>query len=121
MCATRPGVGPGTPRYADAPAGYAEALNRLDFGSAGDPQRAAALQVVVSSARPRDGLTLWHMLTRGTPEERAQVYDRLAALSPPPDGVTRAAVLAGNRAALDRWWDSIGVNTGSWWNLKGKW
>ncbi len=121
MCATRPGVGPGTPRYADAPAGYAEALNRLDFGSASDPQRRTALQVVVSSARPRDGLTLWHLLTRGTPEERAQVYDRLAALSPPPEGVTRSAVLAGKKDALDRWWDSIGVNTGSWWNLKGKW
>jgi hypothetical protein len=121
MCPTRPGVGPGTPRYADAPAGYTDALNRLDFGSPDDPQRASALHVVVSSARPRDGLTLWHMLTRGTPEERAQVYDRLAALSPPPQGVTRAAVLGGNPDALDRWWDSIGVNTGSWWNLKGKW
>jgi hypothetical protein len=120
MCATRPGVGPGTPRYEDAPAGYAEALNRLDFGSPDDPQRAPALQVVVSSARPRDGLTLWHMLTRGTADERAQVYERLAALSPPPPGVTRAAVLAGDRRALDRWWNSIGENTGSWWNVGGK-
>jgi hypothetical protein len=75
---------------------------------------------VVSSARPRDGLTLWHMLTRGTAEERAQVYDRLTALSPPPPGVTRAAVLAGDRRALDRWWNSIGENTGSWWNVGGK-
>ena len=121
MCATRPGVGPGTPQYEDAPAGYAEALNRLDFGPADDPQRSQALQVIVSSARPRDGLTLWHMLTRGTPAERAQVYERLAALSPPPPGVTRAAVLAGDRRALDRWWNAIGENTGSWWNVKGKW
>jgi FecR-like protein len=121
MCATRPGIGPGTPRYADAPPVYAEALNRLDFGAADDPDRAAALHAVISAARPRDGLTLWHMLSRGTPEERAQVYDRLAALSPPPPGVTRAAVLAGNRAALDRWWNAIGENTGSWWNVKGKW
>ena len=121
MCATRPGIGPGTPRYADAPAGYAEALNRLDFGAPDDPERAPALQAVVSSARPRDGLTLWHMLTRGTAEERAQVYDRLAALSPPPPGVTRAAVLAGDRRALDRWWNAIGENTGSWWNVGKKW
>jgi len=121
MCATRRGVGPGTPRYADAPAGYAEALNRLDFGTADDPQRGAALDVVISSARPRDGLTLWHLLARGTPQERARVYDRLAELSPPPQGVTRAAILGVDREALDRWWDSIGERTGSWWNLKGKW
>jgi hypothetical protein len=120
MCATRPGVGPGTPRYEDAPAGYGDALNRLDFGRPDDPQRGQALQAIVSSARPRDGLTLWHMLTRGTPAERAQVYDRLAALSPPPPGVTRAAVLAGDRTALERWWNAIGENTGSWWNVKGK-
>ena len=120
MCATRPGVGPGTPRYADAPAGYAEALDRLDFGSPDDPARTAALDLITSSARPRDGLTLWHLLTRGSAQERARVYERLAALSPPPAGVTRAAVLAGDRDALDRWWNSIGVNTGSWWNVKGK-
>ena len=120
MCATRPGVGPGTPRYADAPQGYADALNRLDFGAMDDPARASALQTVVSTARPRDGLTLWHLLSRGTPDERAQVYDRLAALSPPPPGVTRAAVLAGDRRALDRWWNAIGENTGSWWNIIGK-
>ena len=120
MCATRPVIGPGTPRYADAPAGYAEALDRLDFGSPDDPARATALDLVTSSARPRDGLTLWHLLSRGSAQERARVYDRLAALSPPPAGVTRAAVLAGDPGALDRWWNSIGVNTGSWWNLKGK-
>ena len=120
MCATRPGVGPGTPRYEDAPVGYAEALNRLDFGSPDDPQRSTALQTIVSSARPRDGLTLWHLLTRGSAAERAEVYERLAALSPPPPGVTRAAVLAGNRRALDRWWDAIGENTGSWWNVNTK-
>lgn len=120
MCATRPGVGPGTPRYADAPPGYAEALDRLDFGAADDPQRAAALDLVVSSARPRDALTLWHMLPRGTPGERARVYDRLAALSSPPAGVTRAAVLAGDRGALDQWWDAIGMNSGAWWKALKK-
>jgi hypothetical protein len=121
MCATRPGVGPGTPRYADAPTGYADALNRLDFGTLDEAERTAALRFVVSSARRRDGLTLWHLLARGSAQERAQVYDRLAQLSPPPPGVTRSAILAGNQEALERWWNAIGVNTGSWWNIKGKW
>ena len=43
--ATRPGVGPGTPRYEDAPSGYADALEQLDFGTADEPsaRRGAAI------------------------------------------------------------------------------
>ena len=117
VCATRPGIGPGTPYYDDAPSGYGEALMRLDFGPPADPGRAAALDLVLSRARPRDGLTLWHLLVRGSAEERVRVYERLAALVPPPAGVTRDAVLRGDRAALDRWWDALGVDTATWWRL----
>ena len=122
MCATRPGVGPGTPRYEDAPSGYAEALTTLDFGAADDPGRAAALDLILSGARRRDALTLWHLLSRGTADERARVYDRLAELAPPPRGITREAILRGERGELDFWWDSLGVETGTWWRLlKKKW
>jgi hypothetical protein len=120
MCATRPGVGPGTPRYEDAPSGYGEALTILDFGSPDDPRRAAAFDLVVSTARRRDALTLWHLLSRGTPAERHRVYDRLATLAPPPSGVTREAVVDGDRGALDQWWDALGLQTGGWWKLLKK-
>jgi hypothetical protein len=43
MCATRPGFGPGTPCYQDAPIGMAEALTILDFSPTDDGRRAAAL------------------------------------------------------------------------------
>jgi hypothetical protein len=115
--ATRPGVGPGTPYYEDAPSGYGEALTILDFGRFDDPQRGAAFELVLSSARRRDALTLWHMLARGTTAERARVFDRLAALAPPPRGVTRTAVLAGDRRALNQWWDSLGIDNATWWRL----
>jgi len=115
--ATRPGTGPGTPYYEDAPSGYGEALAILDFGRLDDPQRGAAFELIVSSARRRDALTLWHLLSRGTTAERARVFDRLAALAPPPRAVTRAAVLAGNRRALDQWWDSLGIDNTTWWRL----
>jgi hypothetical protein len=122
MCATRAGIGPGTPQYEDAPSGYAQALAVLDFGRAGDPGRAAALDLVLSQARRRDALTLWHLLPRGSTDERGRVYDRLATLAPPPPGVTRQAILSGNREALSLWWDSLGFDTGSWWRLlKKKW
>jgi hypothetical protein len=94
----------------------------LDFAAPEDPRRAAALDLVLSAARRRDALTLWHLLTRGSLEERERVYERLAALAPPPNGVTRELVLAGNRLALDRWWDWLGIDTSTWWRLlKKKW
>lgn len=122
MCATRPGIGPGTPRYEDAPSGYGEALTTLDFGKPDDPGRASALDLILSRARRRDALTLWHLLSRGTRQERERVYERLAELAPPPRGISRDIVVSGDRASLDLWWDSLGVETGTWWKLlKKKW
>jgi hypothetical protein len=120
VCATRPDVGPGTPRYEDAPSGYAEALTIVDFAAAKDPRRRAAYDLILSTARPRDALTLWHLLARGTPEERALVYERLASLAPPPPGVTREAVLRGDSTALQLWWDSLGFETATWWRFLKK-
>jgi hypothetical protein len=117
VCRTRPTVGPGTPYYEDAPTGYADALTILDFGPANDPGRAAALETVLSAARRRDALTLWHLLTRGTTDERRRVYDRMAALVPPPSGVTVDAVLRSDRRATDRWWNALGLDDASWWRI----
>jgi len=119
---TRPGAGPGTPYYDDAPAGYAEALEILDFNPPDDPRRAAAFDLVLSSARRNDAMTLWHLLSRGTPAERERVYDRLAELVPPPAGVTREAVLKKDQSVLDQWWDTLGLDSATWWRLwKRKW
>ena len=115
VCATRPGIGPGTPYFDDAPSGYGEALAILDFEARDDPRRTEAFNLVVASARKRDGLTLWHLLVRGSLDERARVYDRLAALAPPPPGVTRDAILQGDRGALELWWDALGMDTAKWW------
>lgn len=122
VCATRADVGPGTPRYEDAPSGYSESLAILDFAAAADPRRDAALELVLSSARRRDALTLWHLLARGSLDERARVYDRLAALAPPPRGVTREAILKGDRGSLSMWWSALGFQNATWWKaLKKKW
>jgi hypothetical protein len=117
VCPTRPKVGPGTPYYEDAPAGYAAALSLLDFGAPHGPGRAAALDTVLSTARRKDALTLWHLLTRGTIEERRLVYARMATLVPPPEGVTPEAVLRRDRRATDRWWNALGLDDASWWRI----
>ena len=122
MCATRPGVGPGTPCYTDAAAGMAEALTILDFSPTTDVSRSRALDTVLTLSRPKDALTLWHLLSRVPPAERERVYDRLASLVPPPKGVTRDAVLQGDQRALDAWWNALGLDTAEWWRIwKQEW
>jgi hypothetical protein len=122
MCATRPGFGPGTPCYEDAPPGIAEALTILDFSPTQDVRRKQALETVLREARRNDALTLWHLISRGTLEERMQVYDRLASLVPPPPSATRDNVARGDRKALDDWWNTLGLDSASWWRIwKRKW
>lgn len=116
-CVTRPGRGPGTPYFGDAPIDFQNALARFDTAPAHDATRGAALDEVLAQARQRDGLTLWHLLTRTDGNDRGRVYDRLAELWPPPPHVDRAGVLRGNRVMLDAWWDRLGHGDTRWWRL----
>ena len=105
-CETRPGVGPGTPYFEDAPATFLKALETVDFGNDA-AAKAEALNVMLTQARTRDTLTLWHLLARVAGNDRARVYDKIATFVPPPDGVTREGVLKLDQTMLDRWKDSL--------------
>ena len=112
-CATRPGIGPGTPYFEDASEIFRAALSRFDFGS--PDQRMAQLGVILAQARPRDALTLWHLLARTDEGDRGRVYDRLAALVPPPAAVTRAGIVNLNQTMLDLWWNKLDLGDVSLW------
>ncbi|HEX8633246.1 MAG TPA: FecR domain-containing protein [Pyrinomonadaceae bacterium] len=98
-CLTQPGVGPGTPFFEDASQLFLDALARFDFANGGGD----ALRAVIAEARPRDTLTLWHLLARVEGDERARVYERLAALAPPPASVTRQGIMLLDPAMLYDW------------------
>jgi hypothetical protein len=103
----------GLPVYLDARELRA-ALDRWVAPRDGD-ERDEALRAVLALARREDALTLWHMLAVTRGEERKLVFDRLAALAPPPRGVTREGIVAGDAAMRDRWWESLGLGTAAWW------
>lgn len=106
--------GPGTPRFDDADKPFRDALDEIDNGR--DAARtSAALQFVLEHARPRDAMTLWHLIARVAPADRAAVVDALALRVPMPMTVTRDAVLRLDRAALDQWWDALGIGETTWW------
>jgi len=115
-CRTDRRAGPGTPRFDDADREFQMALERFDF-RATDADRAAALRVILDRARPRDALTLWHLLPRVEPFERGDVFDALAGRVPPPAGVTRELVLALDKTALDHWWDALQLGDASFWRM----
>jgi hypothetical protein len=102
-CATKPGQGPGTPAFDDAPTTLREALHRFDFEQGGE----AAATAAMAAARRRDALSLWHLLARVDEALRPAVYKRLAALGPPPPSVTEAAALRLDPAALEAWRDQL--------------
>ena len=105
-CATRSGIGPGTPYFEDASESFRTQLTKVDFESDATAKR-KSLDPLLSGARVRDTLTLWHLLGRVNGDDRARVYERMVELVPPPRGVTREGVLALNQQMLDSWKDKL--------------
>jgi hypothetical protein len=117
VCKTRPKIGPGTPYMEDASASFQNALSRFDFESITPAERTALLGTLLAGARKNDAMTLWHLLSRVSDAERPGVYDRLAALAPPPAGVTREGILRLDRPLLDTWWSSFGFGDIYLWHV----
>jgi len=111
---TDPRLGPGTPRYDDATKTFRAAVDDVD-ADLDEARRLAALKLVLAEARERDAMTLWHLIPRVGEAQRALVIDALAARVSMPAGVTRDAVMRLDKAALDQWWDALGLRDASWW------
>jgi len=111
---THPTLGPGTPWYEDAGEAFQDAVYELDFG--GDAERrAASLRLVLAQAEAGHAVTLWHLIKRVDAADRAAVVDALADQIAMPPGVTREAVLKLDSAALDEWWNALGLGDAGWW------
>ena len=108
-CLTHKSRGPGIPFYEDASDEFQGALSGFEHGDT------AALPRILATARPRDGLTLWHLLTRAPAAERGRVFDRFGQLVSLSASVSRDAVLRQDGRAIDLCWDALGLENTSWW------
>ena len=120
VCETQKGIGPGTPYFDDATETFRQPLRVVDFSTNADFRR-EALTSLLYEARPRDTLTLWHLLPRVNGEDRGRVYDKLAGFAPPPAGVTREGILQGDQQMLATWKSILEISwIGSGKNLSKK-
>jgi hypothetical protein len=102
FCRTRPGGGVGTPYFDDSSEPLQTALNYVDFGK-DEIERGRQLDIVLREARPRDTLTLWYLIPRLREPLRAVAIDRMAALVPLPQNVTRSGVMTLDADMMDSW------------------
>ena len=102
-CRTRAQTGPGIPYFDDAPERLREALENFGF----EKSRNDAVEVILSESRVRDTLTLWHLLSRVEGGDRGRVFDRIAALTPVPAGVSRDRALKLDPDTLNRWKEEL--------------
>jgi FecR protein len=120
--ATYEDSGPGLPFFEDASERFRSAVSQFDSSKEGSAQRVAAQQVILRQARPRDGLTLWHLLSRVSEVDRQAVYARLSALIPPPADTTREGILRLDRTMLDSWWNALDLgDIGLWRHWERSW
>lgn len=104
-------LGPGTPYWTDAPPEFVEALREFDT-TASTP----AMMRVLATARPRDAMTVLHLLERAKREHRAPLFDKLAELAPPPSGVTRERVIERDLQMIEAWRRHLGLGgVKKWW------
>ena len=111
-CVTRVGRGPGIPYYEDATAALQNAVSRFDQSG-----EQASVTQILSEARPRDAITLWHLLRRVPADNRGPVFDRLAQLINVPASINRPGIVNGDAGMIDALWNSLDLGDTSWWRM----
>ena len=93
-------TGAATPYFDDAPAALRSALDSFDRDGAG-------LDAILASARVRDTLSLWHLISKTSGADRERVLDSMITLTPLPAGITREKILALDPDTMKQWREEL--------------
>lgn len=99
-CRTWPGRRPGTPVFDDAAQDFLRAVELFDLEN-------RALAEMLKHARPRDTLTLWHVISRVTVQDREKVLSRAIELTPLPVGISKESIVSLDAEAMRRWREEL--------------
>jgi len=104
---------PLVPVYDDSSTAFRAAVRRFEAAEPGAVEAAG----ILSTARRRDVLTLLLLSLRTEPPLRAELLQRAARLSPPPDGVSLTKAIDGGNDDVWRWYGSLPLPPPktSWW------
>ena len=89
FCETRKGKRMGTPFFTSASENFRRSLEEFDFGTRPE----AEISELVSEARRKDTLTLWHLLYKIPGERRLEVFTRISQLVDLDPGITAEGVI----------------------------
>jgi hypothetical protein len=108
-------AGAGVPRRVEASDAFLAAVAATDNPAC----QADDYTPLLVSAEANDAITLWHLLPRVRGDVRRQVAERFASLIDVPRDVALDRVLALEPAALEAWWNALGVGTLEEWHASG--
>ncbi|MFG0331119.1 MAG: FecR domain-containing protein [Phycisphaerales bacterium] len=97
-CVIEPTRGPGLPVFDDATPKFRELAQSYD--ETANPELIAGL---LDAARPRDTLTLWHLVSRVDGGVRPQVVDQIIDYAGLPRDIRIESILALEESALEQW------------------
>lgn len=113
----------GTPHDLGASADFVAALREVDARAATIDASDPAVLRLVRQARAEDAISLLSLLQRQPRLAQGPLFDRLREALPQAGVVTRAAVVRGERAALQPWWDALPYPRAKqwWWQWRDAW
>lgn len=107
--------GAGVPRRVHASDRFLALLAATDNPQCDTGELTAALDAAEAS----DAITLWHMLPRVMGARRREVARRIAQLVDVPDDIAIERIVALDPAALEAWWNVLGVGPLNEWKSPG--
>ncbi len=89
FCYTKRGKGLGTPYFETASKEFQDALYEFDFKNGGK----ASLEKILKLSGSKDTLTLWHLLSRVSAEERRMVLNKILSHTKLPADISKEGIL----------------------------
>ncbi len=99
MAITKKGIGIGTPFAENASKEFREKLYKFDFENGGEK----SLEILLKNPNIKTSITLWHLLSRVSENDREEVFNKLNSVVKIPKEATKEGILNLDKEMLTFW------------------